>query len=138
MTFTIVGKPDATTIQVYPKPIAADDAALSDSELAYANINTTISNGDTIARLNLDASAKTNLFFAEEAIEVIGGEIPAPLFSEFAGFKVVSDTLENGLTMYLVYDGNIEDMSFRFRLFVWYGITVSCPNACGVGVTYTA
>jgi len=134
MTFTIVGKPDGTTIQVYPKPIAADDAALSDLQKAYANVDTTIPNAAVVARLNLDASNKTNIFFDKESVEVIGGNIPAELFSQFDGMKVITDTLSNGLTMYMVYDGNMATMTFRYRLFIWYGITVCAPESCGTAV----
>jgi hypothetical protein len=137
MTFTIVAKPTGTSLRISPKPIAADDAALSALEKAYANVDTTIANADVVARLNIDASAKSNLFWDKSAIEVIGGTIPAQLFSEFDGMKVISDTMSNGQTMYLVYDGNLADMSFRYRLFTWYGITMCNPQNAGVAVTFT-
>lgn len=136
MTFTIVAKPSATSITVYPKPIAADDAALSDLEKAYANVDTTIANADVVARLNIDASAKTNIFWDKSAVEVLGGTIPANLFSEFDGMKVVTDTMNNGQQLYLVYDGDIADMSFRYRIFTWYGITMCNPQNAGVAVTF--
>jgi len=136
MTFTIVGKPDATHIQVYPKPIAAVDAALSDLELAYANTDVVIPNAAVVARLNIDATAKTNLFWDKDAIEVLGGTIPAELFASFDGMKVLSDTMSNGQPLYMVYDGNIATMNFRYRLFTWYGITVANPQNCGVAIAY--
>lgn len=136
MTFTVVGKPDATHLQVYPKPIAADDSALSDLEKAYANIDTVILNAATVNRVNIDASNKTNLFWDKEAVEVIGGTIPAELFSQYDGMKVISDTMSNGQTMYMIYDGDLATMSFRYRIFTWYGITVCDPSNCGVAVTY--
>ena len=80
MTFTIVAKPTATSITVSPKPIAADDGALTPTELAYANIDTVIVNLATVERLNSDTLAKTNLFWDRDAVEVIGGTIPAELF----------------------------------------------------------
>jgi hypothetical protein len=137
MTFTIVDKPDATTITVYPKPIAADDPALSDLEKAYANIDTRILNAATVDRKNTDASAKTNLFWDKGAVEVMAGEIPADLFAELDGMKTIKQTMKGGVTMYMIYDGNIEDMTFRYRLFAWYGITVANPSNCGVAVTFT-
>lgn len=137
MTFTIVGKPDATTIQVYPKPIAADDAALTTLEKAYANVNTTISNADTVDRLNIDASAKSNLFWEKEAVEVIGGTIPAELFRQYDGMKVLTDTMDNGQILYMVYDGDIATLNFRYRIFTWYGITMANPMNAGVAVTFT-
>jgi len=136
MTFSIVGIPDATTIQIYPKPIAADDAALSTLEKAYANVDTTFSDTDVVARVNTDTSEKTNIFFDKMAIEVLGGDIPASLFKQYDGMKVITDTMGNGQTLYMVYDGDIATMNFRYRLFTWYGITVCCPHACGVAVTY--
>ena len=136
MTFTVVAKPSGTSLTIYPKPIALDDPALSVLEKAYANVNTRILNTATVNRLNIDASAKTNLFWAKDSIEVVGGSIPAELFSQFAGNKVVTSRLKSGLDMYMVYDGSIDDMSFRFRLFTWYGLTNCNPSANGVAVSF--
>jgi hypothetical protein len=136
MTFTVVGKPDATHLQIYPKPIAADDSSLSVLEKAYANIDTVILNAATVNRVNTDATNKTNLFWDKEAVEVIGGTIPAELFSQYDGMKVITDTMKNGQNMYMIYDGDLATMSFRYRIFTWYGITVCDPSNCGVAVTY--
>lgn len=136
MTFTIVAKPSATSITVYPKPIALDDPALTTAQAAYANINTRILNAATVNRVNTDTSNKTNLFWDKDAIEVIGGEIPAGLFTELSGKKTLSQKMKNGQTMYMLYDGTIDDMNFRFRLFTWYGITVRDPGRVGVAVTF--
>jgi len=136
MTFTIVGLPDASTVKIYPKPIALDDVLLSDTEKAYANVNTTILDGATIQRLDTELSLnKYNIFWDKSAVKVIGGSIPASQFSDFAGKKVISDTMSNGLKMYMVYDGKIDDMTFRYRLFTWYGITVCNPSNCGVAIS---
>lgn len=136
MTFTIVAKPSGTSISIYPKPIAADDGALTTVEKAYANIDTVILNAATVNRVNTDTSAKVNLFFDKSAVEVIGGVIPANLLADFDGKKVISDTMSNGLNMYMVYDGSIVDMTFRYRLFTWWGITVCSPENAGVVITF--
>lgn len=138
MTFTVVGKPDSTTITVYPKPIALDDSALDDTEKSYANINTQILNGALVVRLNTDASVKTNLFWDRSAVEVMGGTVPAQLFKEFSGKRVITETMKNGQVMYMLYDGNITTMSFKFRLFTWNGITIRNPSAVGVATRHTA
>lgn len=135
MTFTIVAKPSGTSVTVYPKPIAQDDPGLSDLEKAYANVNTQILNGVNMTRLNTDASDKTNLFWDKDAVEVLGGTIPAELMAQFDGKKVISMGMKNGLNMYMVYDGNITDMTFRYRLFTWYGVTVKDPSRVGIATT---
>ncbi len=138
MTFTIVAKPDGTHITVFPKPIALVDAATSVLQKAYANVNTTILNGATVVRQNSDALARTNLFWAKDAVEVIGGQIPAQLFKELGGKKVINATMKNGQNMYMLYDGDITTMNFKFRLFTWYGITIRNPQQVGVAVAYAA
>lgn len=134
-TFTIVAIPDGTSVTVYPKPIAFDDPGLSTLQKAYANVSTRILSGVTMNRVNTSASDRTNLFWDEDAIEVFSGNIPANLFSEYDGFKVISETMSNGQSMYMVYDGNIETMTFRYRLFTWWGVTVRDPQRCGVALT---
>lgn len=136
MTYAIVGKPTGTSIQVYPKPIANDDAALTTTEKAYSNIDTTIANLNTVNRLNTVASEKTNLFWDKDAIEVLGGTIPAQLFKQFDGMQVITHRMKNGQEMYMVYDGNIATMNFRYRLFTWYGLTMRDPSRAGVGISF--
>lgn len=136
MTFKIVGIPNGTSVEVFPKPIAADDPALTALEKAYANIDTQIASGATMNRLNTDASAKTNVFWTKDSIKMIGGEVPWSLMSEFDGNKVLSEQIAPGITAYMVYDGNIATATFRYRIFVWYGLSNFNPMANGVGVTF--
>lgn len=132
MTFTIVAIPNGTSVTVYPKPIAADDPGLSALEASYANINTRILNTATMNRVNIDASVKTNLFWDRNAIEVMTGEVPVQLFQEFAGKKIAQAAMENGQTMYMMYDGDIVTADFRYRIFTWDGITIANPQQVGV------
>jgi len=136
MTFVITAIPDGTTIQVFPKPIALDDSALSDLEAAYANIDTQILNTATVDRLNVDASAKVNIFWCKNSIEVLGGDAPIQLLSEFGGMKVISSTMKNGQKMYMAYDGDIDTLNFKCRLFTWYGLTNANPSANGVAISF--
>jgi len=46
------------------------------------------------------------------------------------------EKMSNGLNMYMVYDGNIADMTFRYRLFTWRSVTVANPSACGLALTF--
>ena len=137
MTFTVVDIPDGTHITLWPRPIAADDAALTVLQKAYANVNTTALNAATINRINVDATQKTNLFWDKSAVEVIRGNIPAQFFTQFEGMKVRQEKMKNGLTMYFLYGGDMDTLTFKFRLFTWYGLTVAKPDQVGVAVTFT-
>lgn len=136
MTFTVIDKPTGTSITIYPKPIANDDPGLTALQKAYSNVNTRILNAATVNRVNIDATKKTNIFFDKDAVEVLGGNIPAQLFKEFDGLKVINSTMKNGQKMYMIYDGRLDDVSLRFRIFTWWGVTIKDPSRCGVAVTF--
>jgi len=136
MTAAIVGIPDGTTIQIFPKLIALDDPALTTLEKAYANINTQVLSGATVDRLNIDTSAKVNIFWDKNSIEVYSGDAPIELLNTFGGQRVISSTMNNGQVMYMAYDGNIDDLTFKCRLFTWYSETNKDPSANGVFVTF--
>jgi len=136
MTFSVVGIPNATSIEVYPKPIALNDPALSTVEAAYANVDTQILNGADVATVNAFAGTKkVNTFWCKNSIEVTGGDAPVELLSTFGGMRVISDTMSNGQTLYMAYDGNIDKLTFKFRIFTWYGLTNADPSANGIFVT---
>ena len=136
MTFVIVAKPTGTSITVFPKPIALDDPGLSVLEKAYANIDTQILGTATVDRLNTDASKKVNAFWCKSSLEVTSGDAPLELLNEFGGMKVVTSTMSNGQNMYMAYDGDIDKLTFKARLFTWYGLTNADPSANGVFVTF--
>ncbi len=136
MTFVITAIPDGTTIEFFPKTIAQGDGALSTLELAYANVDRQPVSTDTINRLNTDASKKANIFWCKKSIEVLGGDAPLELLSQFGGMKVISSTMSNGQKMYMAYDGNLKTLQFTCRLFTWYGITNANPSANGSFVTF--
>ncbi len=134
MTFTIVAIPGGTSVTIFPKPIALDDAGLSVTEQAYANVNTQILSGATMVAVNT-TGGRANLFYDNDAIEVIGGNVPMELMAEFDGMKVISETMSNGLNMYMVYDAKLDDLTLRYRLFTWYGLTMKDPSRAGVSVS---
>ncbi len=136
MTFTVIELTDATHIKIYPKPIAADQTGITDLQAAYANIDTAILNAATITRLNTDATNRANIFWDKNSVEVLGGTIPAELFAQYEGMNVIRDTMKNGLELYMLFSGNMIDMTFSYRIFTWYGITVCNPSNCGAAVTY--
>jgi len=133
MTFTVVAIPNGTSVTIFPKPIALDDAALSVTEKAYANVNTQIVSAATMDAVNL-TGGRSNLFYDNDAIEVLGGDVPMSLMGEFDGMKVISETMSNGLNMYMVYDARLDDLRLRYRLFTWYGLTARDPSRMGVSV----
>lgn len=136
MTFVIVDKPSGTSLVVWPRPIAADDPALTASEKQYANINTRILNTAVVNRLNIDTSTQPSMFWQKDSIEVLGGKVPMDLLGQWGGMKVATERLSNGLYMYMLYDGNIANLQARWRMFIWYGVNNAKPMDNGVIVKF--
>lgn len=133
MTFVVREKSGAN-IKVYPRPIAADDAALSAVEKAYANISTQIAAGATVAKLNSDTLIQTNVFWANDSIEIVDGDAPLEMLGDLDGMDVISDTLGSGTKLYMAYQGKIEDLTLRCRLFTWYDVVNVDPARNGLAI----
>ncbi|MEE8288928.1 MAG: P22 phage major capsid protein family protein [Nitrosomonadaceae bacterium] len=138
-TFTVVGVPDDQTIEFYPKPIALDDTFAGDPDAALmrksANIDTLILAGANIVAVNTDALAKTNIFFDTDAVEIVTGTIPANLFAEYNGHKVISSTMKNGQPIYMIYDADMVGMNLRYRVFSWWDVVIKDPMRAGVAIS---
>ena len=133
MTFAIAAI-NGNTVTVTPRPIALTDAALNADEKAYANISTQIASGAVPVRLNTDTLANTNAFWCNDSIEVVAGSAPWQEVSQYAGWKVVSETLPNGVTLVMAYDGSIATMNFQVRVFTWYGVVNRDPSRNGIAI----
>lgn len=133
MTFTVVEKSGAN-IKVYPRPVAVNDPGLQPHQAAYANINTRIAAGAAVTKLNTDAVARNNIFWANDSVEIVDGDIPFELLGQLDGMEVMSSTLSSGTKLYIAYQGRIEDLTLRCRLFTWNDVVNIDPSRNGVAV----
>ena len=120
-------------IDVYPKLIAADQAGISADEAAYANISTAIVAPMVISKVNV-AGGRSSLFWANDSVEIVNGNAPFELLNEFDGMKVVSETLDSGVRLYMAYDARLDSLQCRVRLFTWYGVVNKDPSRNGVAI----
>lgn len=121
---------NGAVISYYPKLIAADQAGISPAEAAYANISTAILTGAVVSKVNT-VGGQTNSFWAKDSICIVNGEAPLELLSEFDGMKVVSETLDSGVRLYMAYDARLDSLQCRVRLFTWYGLVNKDPSRNG-------
>jgi hypothetical protein len=132
MTFKVTAI-SGTTVSVFPKPIAAGQAGITDEQAAYANIASPILSGAAIVAVNTNGG-QSNAFWANDSICVVNGDAPLELLNEFDGMKVVSQTLKNGVKLYMAYDANLATLNCRVRLFTWYGLVNKDPSRNGVAI----
>lgn len=129
MTFRVVAI-NTDTLDVYPKPIAADQAGITSEQAAYANISTAITSGAAVSATNVNGG-NANSFWANDSICVVNGRQPFEILNQFDGMKVVSETLDNGIDLYMAYDANLSTVNARVRLFTRWGLVNKDPSRNG-------
>ncbi len=132
MTFKVVGV-NGNDLTVYPKPVAANQTGITDEQAAYANISTAIVSGMTATKVNVNGG-EANAFWCNDSMTVMNGDAPFDLLNEFDGMKVVSETLDNGVRLYMAYDARLDSLQARLRVFSWYGLVNVDPSRNGVAV----
>jgi hypothetical protein len=144
-TFTIVEVIDGTNIKIFPKPIAWDerpiadggDGSLSAEEAAYANVSTGLKGADVLAVVNLTATKalwQPDAFWTNDSIEIVAGNAPFEFMSQMDGFTVIKETLDSGVTVYMMYQGSIATANLDCRVFTWYGLVNRKPDHNGIAL----
>lgn len=132
-TFSVVRVVDGTHVEITPKPVALNDTSLSPEQRAYANVNTTLADATAINILNT-TDARTNVFWADDAIRIVSQPIPAN-HELFAGLKTKSFSIpEVGLNGIFATQGDISTLGGKCRIALWYGVNATRPEAIGVGL----
>jgi len=132
MTFKIMSV-STNDITVYPKPIAAGQAGITASQAAYANISTPIVSGLTVSKVNV-AGGQANSFWSNDSVSFVNADGNLDVLNEFDGMKIVSETLDNGIKLYMAYDANLSTLNCRVRLFTWYGLVNKDPSRNGSAI----
>ncbi|MBT1009611.1 coat protein, partial [Salmonella enterica subsp. enterica serovar Typhimurium] len=114
-------------------PVALDDVSLSPEQRAYANVNTSLADAMAVNILNVK-DARTNVFWADDAIRIVSQPIPAN-HELFAGMKTTSFSIPDvGLNGIFATQGDIFTLSGLCRIALWYGVNATRPEAIGVGL----
>ncbi|PAV94137.1 coat protein [Hafnia paralvei] len=131
-TFSIVAV-NGAQVTITPKPVALDDADLLPEERAYANVNTSLANNMAVKVINT-TTAQSNVFWADDSIRLVSQ--PIPINHElFSGMKTQSFSIPNvGLNGVVAYQGDINTLSGKCRIALWYSPTAVRPEAIGVGL----
>lgn len=135
-TFAVVEVVDGTTLRCFNKPISLTDGTLTAEELAYANVTGDVVGGAAVSLVN-DASVaiwQPDVFWTDDSVEVIAGDAPFEFMAQMDGFKVMKETLDNGVTVYIMYQGSIATANLQCRVFVWYGLVNRKPSHNGIAL----
>jgi hypothetical protein len=124
-TFRVIGKPAANTIRVAPAIISGGGG--TKPELEYKNVTATPANGAALTWLNT-VTAELNPFFVKGSLLLIPGS-----FSVDAGdgWMAMRATTELGIAITYVRQGEINDLSVKYRWDIDFGTALTNPQMAG-------
>jgi hypothetical protein len=125
-TFTVIGKPSAGVITIAPAIVSAGGA--TKPELEYKNVTATPANGAAITWLNT-ATADVNPFFVKGNLLLLPGSYSV---DPEAGWEVMRATTDLGIAITYVRQGEINDLSMKFRWDIDFGTALTNPQMAGV------
>ena len=127
-TFRVIDKISATQIEIVPAIVSDDGTDPTSAETAYKNVSTTPAAGAAITMLNR-VSSYANSAFIKGALEFIPSTLAIDNQDGWASTKA---TLSNGLTVYYTRQGDINNLSTKYRWDVVFGTALLNPEMAGI------
>lgn len=124
-TFRVVGKPAAGVILVAPAIISGGGS--TKPELEYKNVTATPANGAALTWLNT-TTAELNPFFVQDNLLLIPGSFSV---EEGVGWMSMRATTDLGIAVTYVRQGEINDLSMKFRWDIDFGTALLNPQMAG-------
>lgn len=130
-TFRIVelvtGSGGSGTIKITP-PIIAADSSPTRAELQYKNVTATPANDANITFLNT-VTAAVNPFFVKPAVELLPGTFAV---DPQDGWQVLRATTDMGVGITYARQGEINDLTVKYRWDVDFGVSVLNTEMAGI------
>ena len=123
----LTGSGGAGTIKISP-PIITNDVTTTAADEQYKNCSATPANGAAITFLNT-ATASVNPFWRKDAIELLPSRLIMP---ENSGMDSMSGTTDQGVSVLMTRQGAIGTLSVQYRLDVFFGTVMTCPEQAGI------
>lgn len=124
-TFRVISKPSAGVILVAPAIISGGGG--TKAELEYKNVTATPANGAAITWLNT-VTAELNPFFVKDNLLLLPGSFAV---EEGVGWLSMRATTELGIAITYVRQGEINDLSMKFRWDIDFGTALTNPQMAG-------
>lgn len=126
-----VGGVGTQTITITPAIVVNGGNGGAQANIDYANCSAIPANNAAITFLNLTASRPSNIFFVNEAVELIHGSL-ATMDLDGAGVSTMRHTTDSGIEILFAKGANVGTLGTQYRLTMWMSANVLIPEMCGV------
>lgn len=127
-TFTIAAI-NGQVLTISPRPMAFDDASLTDLEKEYTNINTQIVDTDALVYLNT-TTRKSNVVMTQDSMVLTSSPIPFnhELFQDLNARSFSVGPI-NGL---IGFESQLDKLTGFYRIAIWYDWQIEKPMEIGI------
>lgn len=122
----VTGAGGSGTVEISP-PIIAVDSSPTQPMRQYQNVSATPANGAAVTFLNT-VTAPVNPFWHADAFEIMAGEY---MPDKDAGMNVMKATTEQGITVTMAKQANVDTLKTKYRWDVWLGLLNKQPQMSG-------
>lgn len=130
-TFRIISRTSATVWVISPAIITNDaSGGQSQPELEYANCSQAAPNNADIVFLNTGSDKPSNIFFQNEAVEIVHGSL-ATMDLNGAGVSTMIQATDSGIEILFARGSDIKDLGTQYRLTMWVRPNLLIPEMCG-------
>lgn len=126
ITEIVTGSGGTGTVKISP-PIISNGGS-TDAEAQYQNVSATPANGAAITFLNT-VTGSVNPFWRKGAMELLPSRLVIPTD---AGLTSMSATTDQGVSVLMTRQGDILDLSCKYRLDVFFGTAMLLPEHAGL------
>lgn len=132
-TFRVVSTASAAgaqTITISPAIVVATGGGGAQANVDYANCSAIPADNAAITFLNLTAAQPSNIFFMNQAVEIMHGSL-ATMDLDGAGVATMSMSTDSGIEILFAKGASVDNMTTKYRLIIWISANVLIPEMCG-------
>lgn len=126
-TFRVISGGGTANLVISPAIIPVDQAATEFKK--YGNVTTTPANGAAITLLNTD-TVQPSLFYTKRGVEIFAGRLNVDELG--ASVSIRREVTESGIEVIFAKQGNVDDLSCKYRLTCWSSAHVLDPQHAGI------
>ena len=130
-TFRVISRTSATVWEISPSIFTDSvNGGQSQAELEYTNCSDAALNDAVITFLNITADKPSNIFFMNEAVEIIHGSL-ATMDLDGNGVSTMRESTDSGIEILFAKGSDIRNLGTEYRLTMWTAPNLLIPEMCG-------
>ena len=126
----VVGGSGAHTMTITPTIVAAAGGGGAQANVDYANCDSIPADNAAITFLNTGAAQPSNIFFVNEAVEIVHGSL-ATMDLNGAGVSTMRESTDSGIEILFAKGAEVRGLTTEYRLTMWVAANVLIPEMCG-------